>query len=153
MSATSHSSQTLVIDSNIGLWSVLPILQGNDVDAPRRVLTWLKQGIRLAVPEWWTVECVSGIRMSLYAKRITTTQADAAIESLFMIEVQTQPIDLSLCRAALNWASRLQQRRAYDALYLALAERMQTEFWTADKRLANAAQQLGVTWVHWIGES
>jgi predicted nucleic acid-binding protein len=70
-----------------------------------------------------------------------------------MIEVQTQPIDLSLCRAALNWASRLQQRRAYDALYLALAERMQTEFWTADKRLANAAQQLGVTWVHWIGES
>jgi predicted nucleic acid-binding protein len=91
--------------------------------------------------------------MSVYAKRITAAQADAAIESLFMIEVETQPVDLSLSRAALGWASRLQQRRAYDAFYLALAERLQTEFWTADKRLTNAAQQLGVNWVHWIGES
>ena len=153
MSVTSRSSQTLVIDANVGIWTVLPVLQAKDVDAPSRVLTWLKQGTSLVAPAWWVVECVSGIRMSLYAKRISAEQAYTAIEDLYVLEVETQPLDISLCKAALEWATRLQQRRAYDAFYLALAERLQTEFWTADKRLANAAQQLGANWVHWIGES
>jgi hypothetical protein len=26
------------------------------------------------------------------------------------------------------------------------------ELWTADQRLANGAQQVGVTWVHWVDE-
>lgn len=152
MSATFHFSQTLVIDSNVGIWTVLPVLQAKDVDAPGRVLTWLRQGVNLVAPGWWVVECVSGIRMSLYAKRITTEQAHMAIDDLFLLEVETQPLDISLCKSALGWATRLQQARAYDAFYIALAERLQAEFWTADRRLANAAQQLGVNWVHWIGE-
>jgi predicted nucleic acid-binding protein len=91
--------------------------------------------------------------MSLYAKRISAEQAYTAVEDLYLLEVETQPLDINMCKAALEWATRLQQRRAYDAFYLALAERLQTEFWTADKRLANAAQQLGANWVRWIGES
>jgi predicted nucleic acid-binding protein len=79
-------------------------------------------------------------------------QANTAIDDLFLLEVETQPLDISLCKAALEWATRLQQSRAYDAFYLALAERLQAEFWTADRRLANGAQQLGVKWVRWIGE-
>ena len=152
MSATSHFSRSLVIDSNVGIWTVLPVLQGNDVNAPGRVLTWLRQGVTLVAPVWWVVECVSGIRMSLHAKRITMEQANTAIDDLFLLEVETQPLDISLCKAALEWATRLQQSRAYDAFYLALAERLQAEFWTADRRLANGAQQLGVKWVRWIGE-
>jgi predicted nucleic acid-binding protein len=141
-----------VIDSNVGIWTVLPVLQAKDVDAPGRVLTWLRQGVTLVAPVWWVVECVSGIRMSLYAKRISAEQAYTSIDDLFLLEVETQPLDISLCKAALEWAGRLQQARAYDAFYIALAERLQAEFWTADKRLVNAAQQLGVNWVHWIGE-
>ncbi len=153
MTATSHFSQTLVLDSNVGIWTVLPVLQARDVDAPGRVLSWLRQGANLVAPDWWVVECVSGIRMSLYANRISTDQAYTAIDDLFLLEVETQPLDVSLCKAALEWATRLQQARAYDAFYLALSERLSSEFWTADKRLANAAHQIGVNWVHWIGET
>jgi len=57
------------------------------------------------------------------------------------------------CQAVLEWAGRLNQSRAYDAFYMALAEELGAEFWTADQRLARAAQQAGVTWTHWIGEA
>jgi len=33
-----------------------------------------------------------------------------------------------------------------------LAEELGATFFTADKRLANSAQQLGVGWVYWIGK-
>lgn len=80
-------------------------------------------------------------------------QAVIATEDLFALEVEMLPLDNALCKSALRWAERLQQSQAYDAFYIALAEHLQTDFWTADKRLANATQQLGLTWVHWIGES
>lgn len=80
-------------------------------------------------------------------------QAVVATEDLFALEVEMLPLDSALCKSALGWAERLQQSRAYDAFYIALAERLQVEFWTADKRLANATEQLGLNWVHWIGES
>ena len=57
------------------------------------------------------------------------------------------------CQSALRWAARLNQARAYDAFHLALAEELGAEFWTADRRLANAAQRAGATWAHWIGET
>jgi predicted nucleic acid-binding protein len=41
----------------------------------------------------------------------------------------------------------------YDAHYLPLAAQEGAKLWTADKRLANAAQQVGISWMHWIGES
>src|SRR5438477_244782 len=69
------------------------------------------------------------------------------------IGVETIPMDAPLCQAAFEWAGRLNQVRAYDGFYLALAEQLKAEFWTADKRLANAVQQIGANWVHWIGET
>jgi predicted nucleic acid-binding protein len=55
-------------------------------------------------------------------------------------------------RTALDWAERAGQAKAYDAQYLALAEEMRAEFWTADERLVRDVQQAGADWAHWIGE-
>jgi predicted nucleic acid-binding protein len=41
---------------------------------------------------------------------------------------------------------------AYDCFYLALAQRLDTEFWTADRPLSRAALQADAPWVKWIGE-
>jgi predicted nucleic acid-binding protein len=101
----------------------------------------------------WLAEATSTIRRATHLKRISEQKGQEAITRIFALEIETIPADESLCKAALTWANRLQQVRAYDAFYLAVAERLQTEFWTADKRLVNAAQQLGASWVHWIGES
>jgi predicted nucleic acid-binding protein len=89
----------------------------------------------------------------VYARLITEEEGRAAIEDLFALEVNLLPLDIHRCRSAFEWAQRLNQRRAYDACYLAVAEELGVEFWTADQRLARAAQQAGVTWTHWIGEA
>jgi predicted nucleic acid-binding protein len=44
----------------------------------------------------------------------------------------------------------LNRPTAYDAQYLALAERLACDFWTADERLFNAASQQ-LPYVKWVG--
>jgi predicted nucleic acid-binding protein len=51
-------------------------------------------------------------------------------------------------RKSLDWAERIQQTVAYDSAFLAVAESIQAELWTADKRLAKATQSLNINWVH-----
>jgi predicted nucleic acid-binding protein len=45
---------------------------------------------------------------------------------------------------------RLKRASAYDSYYLALAQVLECDFWTADKRLFNALQGAHLGWVHWI---
>ena len=52
---------------------------------------------------------------------------------------------------ALELASRLNQRAVYDAHYLALAETLECELWTADEMFFRAASPV-VENVRWIGE-
>ena len=56
-----------------------------------------------------------------------------------------------LHRRALELASQLKQGAVYDAHYLALAESLGCDFWTADQRLYHVAG-LGVDNVRWIGD-
>lgn len=153
MSATGLSSRGLVIDASLAVWAVLPSMQDEGVDAIGAFAKWHTEGRRLVAPTLWSAEATSSIRRAVYLKAISEQKGHEAIGKIFALSIETSPADELLCKAALSWATRLQQVRAYDAFYLALAERLQVEFWTADRRLANAAQQLGVNWVHWIGES
>ena len=79
---------------------------------------------------------------------MSLSEAEARLETLARLGVQLVPPTPELDRLALRWAGRLGQTVAYDAHYLALAETLGCDFWTADRRLAEAA---GVSWVHWIG--
>jgi predicted nucleic acid-binding protein len=55
--------------------------------------------------------------------------------------------DADLHQQALTLAGRFSLPAAYDAHYLALADRLGGEFWTSDHRLALAVQD-ELTWVH-----
>jgi predicted nucleic acid-binding protein len=48
-------------------------------------------------------------------------------------------------------ATRFNRPAAYDAHHLALAEMMNCEFWTADRRLFNVVKDK-LPWVHWLRE-
>jgi len=60
--------------------------------------------------------------------------------------------DAELHRRALKLAETLSLPAAYDAHYLALAERLGAEFWTADKRLMRAVQET-MPWVRLLEEA
>jgi predicted nucleic acid-binding protein len=55
--------------------------------------------------------------------------------------------DRELHKRALRLAERLSLPAAYDAHYLALAETLGAEFWTADRRLIDAVGA-ALPWVH-----
>jgi predicted nucleic acid-binding protein len=50
---------------------------------------------------------------------------------------------------ALSFAARFNFSAAYDAHYLGLADRLGTEFWTADKKLAHSVSH-ALPWVHLV---
>lgn len=152
MSATGLSSPALVIDASLAVRAVLPSMRAEDVDALGAFVKWHTEGRRLVAPMLWLAEATSTIRRATYLKALSDEKGQEAIDKIFTLGIEMIPADESLCKAALRWATRLQQPRAYDAFYLALTDALQAEFWTADRRLANAAQQLGANSVHWIGE-
>jgi predicted nucleic acid-binding protein len=122
------------------------------IDVSARFTHWQQDAVPLYAPMLWVAEAVSAIRGVVYSRVITPDEGREAIDHLFALEVQTLPMTLPLCQSALEWARRLAQGKAYDSCYLALAEELGVEFWTADRRLANGVQQAGVSWAHWIGE-
>lgn len=96
----------------------------------------------------WDYEIVSGLRKSVAAHAITSARAHEALEQLQQLGVNRVPPDVALNRAALRWSERLSQNAAYDAEYVALAEFLGAELWTADRRLAARASSIGATFVH-----
>jgi predicted nucleic acid-binding protein len=145
MSTTSPDSPIIVIDASLALWTVLPVASGET--ALEQFAAWRQAEARLVAPMFWLAEIVSAIRRSVYVGAVSDEEGRIALEDLLALEVDALPMDAPLCRSALAWAERLGQARAYDAFYLALAEQLQAEFWTADQHLANAAQQIGAAWV------
>jgi predicted nucleic acid-binding protein len=97
-------------------------------------------------------EATSVIRQAVYRHWITETEGQVAIEDLFRLDVRIVPFDQGLCSSALAWIGQLGHSKAYDSFYLALAERVAGNLWTADERLVNSVSQIGVSWAHRVGE-
>ena len=99
------------------------------------------------------VRVVTGLRRACHQRLLSLEQAQTSLDELLGMELEVVPASPKLHRRALEWAERLGQSRAYDSQYLALAEQVNAELWTGDRRLANGAAALGVDWVHWVGEA
>ncbi len=96
-------------------------------------------------------EVTSTLRRLVYLRQIAPEEGEVAFERFLKI-----PIRLSHQRRAipLAWAlaQQLNRPRAYDTSYLALAEILGCEFWTADEKLYNAVGG-SLDFVRWIGEA
>ena len=151
-SATSLEEMMPVIDASFAIWAILPVVAGSEVDVTKRLEEWHRVGELLVVPMLWMAECTSAVSSATYMGLISEEEGIRALEDLSGLEVETAAMDGAMCVAAFGWAQRLGQRRAYDGFYLALAEQLEMELWTADRRLVNGARQAGVEWVRWVGE-
>lgn len=59
-----------------------------------------------------------------------------------------QASDGEQTRLAFDWTIRLKRAPAYDSYYLALAEIMGCDLWTADRRLCKA---VNLSWIRVVG--
>ena len=138
-----------VVDANIAINTALDM-----TDSLERF--WKRvdeEQITPCAPRLWLSETTSAIRFLLSQKEITSDEAEEAIRTIHSLRVEIINEDEELSLRALELAGKLGQSKAYDAFYLALAEKLVGEFWTADERLLNRCRKdLKLSWVHWIGE-
>jgi predicted nucleic acid-binding protein len=143
-------SSSVVVDSNLAIYAVID--SEFSVSATQVWSKLLSSKASIYAPELWNYETTSIIRKYCALEWITDAEAEQALLILDQLQIQFLAANLKLCQAAMQWASRLHQKAAYDGFYLAAAEQLGAEFWTADRKLANNANQVGANWVHWMGE-
>ena len=135
----------LVVDANVVLALVVPTPYSQA--AATKYERWIEAEAELVAPIIWSYEAVSVVRKLASLGHLEDEAAAATVSRLLTIgPLAVHPTEF-LHLKALEWARRLRQHVAYDAAYLALAEHLETELWTADRKLARNARSLGVEWV------
>jgi predicted nucleic acid-binding protein len=108
-----------------------------------------EQNLRLAAPTLFHYKIVSVVRKHVFRATLTSDEAETILTDLLLIPVQLM-LDDALIRRAYELATQFNRPTAYDAQYLAVAERLNCDFWTADEKLFNAVRD-GLNWVKWVG--
>ena len=142
-------SSTLIIDANVALSLVLYYPNSDAIN--RLWVDWVQRNVEITAPQLWIYEVTSAIHKLFMLNQISRESAKAALEAILSLDVRLVEVDYNMCQSAYDWATRLNQLATYDSFYLALAERMDAEFWTSDRHLVNAVRQLGVGWVYLLG--
>lgn len=139
----------LVIDANVAVKSILSATDSLGA-------FWEKvdrENITPCAPRLWLSETASAIRSLVSQKALSPDEAEDVLRTIHGLRIEIIDEDEELSLRALELAGKLGQSKAYDVFYLALAEKLVAEFWTADERLFNRCRkELKLNWVHWIGE-
>lgn len=122
-------------------------------DALGLIARWRAGGIRLVAPDLLLAEGTSAIRRLVHAGLLSSERGAVALDDFLDLAIDCVPLTGERCRAAARWAERLGQGKAYDGFYVALAEELTAELWTADQSLARAARESSLPWVRWAGQA
>lgn len=112
--------------------------------------TWHQDERRLVAPTLLYYEVASALHRYVVQGRLSPAEAEALLDMALRLDIELNG-DSRLHRRAIQLASAFSLPAAYDAHYLALAERLGAEFWTADIRLVRAVQS-HLPWVHSLDE-
>lgn len=88
---------------------------------------------------WFEVTAV--LRKKVYRRTLMPAEGELALTTALEANVQIVSLP-NLHRRAWQLADKFQQPTAYDTHYLALAEALQCDFWTADERLFHAVKDI-----------
>ncbi|MDY6918242.1 MAG: type II toxin-antitoxin system VapC family toxin [Chloroflexota bacterium] len=137
----------VVIDASLAAKWLLPEVHSDKAYILAR--SWAEQGIQPIAPYLMPVEVANALHRRVMRKEVSVDVATRLLDSLLAsgIELLEQP---HLHSRALELASQLRQDAAYDAHYLALAEILRCELWTADERFYRATSSLFQ--VRWLGD-
>ena len=109
---------------------------------------WKTEEYIIVAPTLIIYEVSNAFHRARVAGQITQEEANQFLERALNLEI-TFYGNAELHRKALQIAQRHNLSATYDAHYLALAERLGIEFWTADKRLFNAVHS-SLSWINLV---
>lgn len=137
----------LALDASVVLKSYLP--EEGSAQAQAIFKDWALGHVELLAPALMPYEVTNALLVALRRGRIDEARAEEILGEFMRLRIPTQGLAGLEERA---WALALEhQRTAYDAAYLALAEREGVPLITGDKRLYNAVKGK-LQWVRWVGD-
>ncbi len=142
------TSGLIVIDASAAVKAILP----NPLQAHCLAMVQTFTEVQPAAPALWANETTAAIAKAFQFGEITESEARRSLEQLEMLGVRLFVPDADQNRAAFDWTQKLKRASAYDSYYLVLAQVLECDFWTADKRLFHALDDAHLSWLHWIEE-
>lgn len=137
------NSSTICVDANVAIEIIT-------ATAPSQITGfwegWLQRQDTLIAPRLIRYELVNVIVKSRRAGAISDSTAADLMTAMLELPIMLRDTE-SIHYRALWLATRFNLSATYDAHYLALAEELDCEFWTADRRLARAVRD-ELDWVH-----
>ncbi len=106
---------------------------------------WDGAGRQLVAPTLLYYEVTNAIYQYHKHQFLTAKTSQQALEAALALPIQLHG-ERGLHRQALRFAQRYSLPATYDAHYLALADQLGAEFWTADQRLA-ATLESNLSWI------
>ena len=143
-----HKEAFVVVDASVVFkW----LFVEEDTDKALSLLhSWENDGIRLFAPYFMLAEVTNALHRQVRRNKVSMDSAFGMLDYLMSLDIELYETE-NLHHRALELASRLNQGAAYDSHYLALAETLGCDLWTADQRLQRTAAPFPPT-VHWLGE-
>lgn len=129
-------SDFVVMDASLAFkW----LVEEEDTDKAEAILEdWDRRGVALAAPYLMPFEVVNALHGRVRRGDFTVEQAAFIFESRLSSEIELYYTPTIHTRA-LQLAAELGQGAVYDCHYLALAESLDCEMWTADERFYRSA--------------
>ena len=138
----------VVVDASVTVKWLVNEVHSENAHALAR--SWAQAGTQPVAPYLMPVEVANALHRRVVRKEVSVEAAVHLLEGLLAsgIEFREPP---RIHSRALELAEQLQQGAAYDAHYLALAETLDCDLWTADERFYRSSNALS-TRVKWLGE-
>lgn len=136
------------LDSGVVLKLVLPEADSKKAKGLWQSIVLSRQ--RPVAPLLFPFEVTSTLRKRTYRGDIHENYSLASLRQILSLEIKLTTFN-DIHEQAWQLAKQFNRPAAYDSHYLALAEHLDCEFWTADQRLYNAVHEK-LSWVRWLGD-
>lgn len=104
-------------------------------------LDWIENEVRIIAPALAMYDVVDTLVQLIAEKAYSTEKLDDALETIFTLPIQSHPF--TDAKRIAEIAIKLEGQSAYEASYIALAERFDCELWTLDEELYKDATAHG----------
>jgi predicted nucleic acid-binding protein len=131
---------SVVVDANVLV--VLALDRRRAVAVEKLLRKWQADGEDLHAPALLRYEVASALNKAVAAGQLPLDDVAGAWERIVAVPVVLHPLDDAV--RAIEVAQLLERRSAYDAVYVALAQALDTQLWTLDGPLARSAASRGL---------
>ncbi|HUF38700.1 MAG TPA: type II toxin-antitoxin system VapC family toxin [Anaerolineales bacterium] len=139
------TGSSAVIDASFAVNSVLP----GPLQAICEDIFIELSDFDIAVPTLFLYETTSALTKAVRFGELTAEEGRRMLEQVADIPLHLVKTDRALNHSAFEWTLKLGRAAAYDCYYLALAESLGCDLWTADRKLA---RQVDLPWLRFPGE-